>query len=181
MSRIIIILSNLFLLFLIDCNIDKSENKFDKLDTILCEDLITIDNYVYIKKTDSLPYTGFCIELDKGIKTKQFEYKEGYLTGKFIEWDSIGNKVTEGYIYKSKKDSIVRSWYPSGKLKRIAWWEKGKLTGQYEEWYETGQIKTTGQYKNWLKNELWIYFKENGDTLKKVLYSNNNIINEKVF
>ncbi|AXT53925.1 hypothetical protein D1818_25075 [Aquimarina sp. BL5] len=76
-----------------------------------------------------------------------------------------GNGIAEqGDFYYGLKNDTWRNWYENGKIKNISNWQKGFLSGTYNEFTESGVLLVSGKYKNNKKHGRWISHNTN-DTL----------------
>jgi antitoxin component YwqK of YwqJK toxin-antitoxin module len=61
----------------------------------------------------------------------------------------LNNKLIEsGQFICGQKIGIWRSWYSSGKIKKISNWKDGNLDGRYCYYSENGIVERRGFYKN---------------------------------
>jgi antitoxin component YwqK of YwqJK toxin-antitoxin module len=79
-----------------------------------------------------------------------------------------GNKKIKSY-YELKNGSqhgVSKNYYFNGNLQRETNWLYGSLHGKEINCYQNGQVESKGYNKNGNKNGLWIYFNEQGDTIR---------------
>ena len=79
-------------------------------------------------------------------------------------------------IFKDDKPvGITRTWYESGKLKGEVRNEgKDKLSAGVT-YFENGKKMAEGYFRNQLKDSIWIYFQETGDTISSIEQYKNGI------
>ena len=58
-------------------------------------------------------------------------------------------------------------WYKSGRKKSAQFWNKGRKTGDYKEWNNSGELgkeplKLEGKYNDGEKNGTWKYYRSDG-------------------
>lgn len=71
-----------------------------------------------------------------------------------------GNGAAEqGEFYFGLKNKVWKNWYENGKIKNIYNWQKGMLSGKYQEFTESGLLVVSGKYKSNKKHGRWIYYK----------------------
>ena len=76
----------------------------------------------------------------------------------------------------SKKDGLIQKWYENGQLKYEGNFKDGKKDGLVQEWFENGQLQYRMNYKNGEyhgKLEKWY---ENGQVLYKQIWKNGQFI-----
>ncbi|MEP0213642.1 MAG: hypothetical protein ABJD66_10535 [Cellulophaga sp.] len=117
-----------------------------------------------------------------------------------------GNLKIKGQFKNSLEDGLFKEFYENGKLKSITEYPNGesieyypdgktiklkvkfnslrKENGNYISYYETGNLESTGNFKNGLKDGIWKYFDYYSSEEKVVRiteYNNELKINEKRF
>lgn len=79
------------------------------------------------------------------------------------------------------KEDVVYSWFKSQKVMSTEGGASGVLLdGIYEEFYPNSQLKVKGVYKKGVKHGRWMYWKEDGQLLKKVYWRNGDQIKDAV-
>ena len=86
----------------------------------------------------------------------------------YLHISYYGNKQIECYheFENGSKHGVARYYYSNGNLQRENYWQYGYLHGEETNCYQNGQIESKGNNKNGIKNGLWVYFDEQGDTIK---------------
>ena len=162
---------------------------------------ITYKSSIENKKTKYLYWENNNI---MSIKNFRFYESEWELDGYFIENFESGNKSTEGYYLKNKKDSTWTSYnkegekisdlyyengsrvkytmyeyWDNGSLKKLKNYRKIKLNGPYISLYENGFTQAEGKYNDGKKNFKWLYYWPDGNIHQKVTYQNGLYNGEK--
>lgn len=75
-------------------------------------------------------------------------YDGKLLNGEFKVYFPTKNFKEEGRYKYGIKWGTWKEWYPSGQLKSIMIWKKGKRDGLFEYYSDTGTILKKGIYKN---------------------------------
>lgn len=78
----------------------------------------------------------------------------------------------------------IKNYYESGKVSREATYVAGALVGPLHEWYENGQLKVKGQYKDpgdprppyTIKTGTWSYYAESGKLIKEEFYEEGKLV-----
>jgi len=70
-----------------------------------------------------------------------------------------------------KGKQFVVSYYFSGKKALEYYRVKGKKAGKFVQFYTTGEVKTTGEFKDGFKEGMWKTYYENGKIRAKGKYS----------
>ncbi|GAB4298189.1 MAG: hypothetical protein Kow0068_22140 [Marinilabiliales bacterium] len=61
-------------------------------------------------------------------------------------------------------------YYKNGKISSEGYMVDGKPSGYWKNYYPTGVLKSEGNRKNLELDSLWIFYDEDGDTIKKINY-----------
>lgn len=119
------------------------------------------------------------------------------LHGLYNKTFRVNGTAEQGEFYFGLKNKVWKNWYENGKIKNIHNWQKGMLSGKYQEFTESGRLGqnskllvVSGKYKNNRKHGRWIYYKTK-DTLyyrkgekvtdKKKVEEDNNVKEKKGF
>ncbi|QTD37082.1 hypothetical protein JL193_13280 [Polaribacter batillariae] len=70
---------------------------------------------------------------------------------------------------KSKKQWVI-DYYISGKKVKEVYYVSGKPNGKYSEFYNSGELKTTGKFEEGLKDGIWKTYYKNGKIKEKGRY-----------
>lgn len=75
---------------------------------------------------------------------------------------------------------IVKNYYRNGQQRFEFYYSDEWLTanGDWKEWYENGNLKSMGYYKDNKKHGIWKYYKENGELEKIEEYNNGELIKD---
>ncbi len=81
----------------------------------------------------------------------------------YFKKDSIQLTVLEqGQYEKRRKKGTWRTYYQSNELRSITNYFDGRLHGDYQEYYASGQLKKNGKFRQGDKTGTWKSFYENG-------------------
>lgn len=95
--------------------------------------------------------------------------------GKVTFYYSNGQKNSVEY-YKIKGLTPFKLWYENGVLKQKGNHLDDKMSGKWLLYYPDGKLQEINYYNSNLKDSVWIYFSEAGDTIKKEWYKDNVLI-----
>jgi antitoxin component YwqK of YwqJK toxin-antitoxin module len=102
----------------------------------------------------------------------------GLLQTRFVENFNEDGSIMEIYgYYDNRRLKSVHSQI-NIKNKKSNSWSSGGKTGIYEEYYENGQIKIKGQYKNRKRVGLWKWYNDDGSDKGEVDYKDGEKGNE---
>lgn len=101
----------------------------------------------------------------------------------------VSNQLAEKGVFDfGLKDDLWKSWHPSGVLKEEVPWNKGVKKGVYNFYSEEGVLIITGNYKNDIKDGVWIngikkdttWFKDGNEYHEnpKIIKKRNDSINK---
>ncbi len=101
--------------------------------------------------------------VQKEITQKQSFYPSGKLKSSgFFKHDSIPVGVHKEYD-EAGNVTVVKIYDDSGHLRGVGMFDKlGRKTGEWKEYYPTGEIKAKGKYKKGKKYGKWIFYYRNG-------------------
>jgi antitoxin component YwqK of YwqJK toxin-antitoxin module len=71
------------------------------------------------------------------------------------------------------------NWYENGQKKREGTFKDGKKVGKWTRWYENGQKKREGTYKDGELNGLWTGWYKNGQKKYEETYKDRQFISAK--
>lgn len=104
-------------------------------------------------------------------------------------WCKNGQLIYKGpFVYFGQLNDITH-YHCNGKIKVQFHIFSGTATGIWQEWYENGQIKMNGEYKDVSKETSgtippstaigkWSYWDENGKLIKEIFYEEGEIVKE---
>ena len=138
---------------------------------------------------------------EDNIKILVENYSSGKLNGKSYSWYPSGPKHTESDFINDTMVGIFRIWYLNGQLNSITTRDSaGVVNGESIIYYENGNLKQVGKFKNgsfhdaWteyfengrkenikvydndIKTGMWVYFNEVGDTIRIEQYEKDSLI-----
>ena len=76
------------------------------------------------------------------------DYSGAVLTSDYEEFYLNNQLMTKGHFDDGLKTGEWKAWYPTGQLKSIYTWSKGKRHGAYRSFDEAGTPLEKGEYKN---------------------------------
>lgn len=106
-------------------------------------------------------------------------YKGRLYTGKCDSYFENGMVKSTQQYKDGKDDSSWTFYYPSGKIETNGQFENGKRIGEWKYYFENGSLKQLSNYSFGKKNGLWIKFTEKGDTINKIEFKLDSIMNQK--
>lgn len=116
------------------------------------ENLMTYGRYKDSKKDSTWYHYG---------PSGRISFKENYRA------DSLhGKKV----VYFVPEDPNDKSELPS----RIMYYDNGKLTGDYIEYFDVGVVRVKGQYKDHKKHGMWEHYEPSGKPMMKIRWKEGN-------
>jgi antitoxin component YwqK of YwqJK toxin-antitoxin module len=69
------------------------------------------------------------------------------------------------------KDGYYKEWFENGQIETTGTYSDNKETGNWQWFYKTGQLLREGTYKNGLKDGIWKEFEENGQIASEFQYA----------
>lgn len=75
-----------------------------------------------------------------------------------------------------KQHGTTEYYYPNGNLRQKSFWKEGRMNCEYFNYYSNGQIRIKGYYNEDLYDKTFLYFSEQGDTLKIEHWDNGILI-----
>lgn len=106
------------------------------------------------------------------------EIIKGTNVTKALKYDEAGDVVEEGYISNGKRNGVWITYYNdernAGKIKSLASYSDGILSGPYFEFSNRGQIETEVNYENNVYNGRFATYKF-GRMTKEMYYKNNEL------
>lgn len=82
-------------------------------------------------------------------------------------YDKDKTQIKEEYFYNEKLkklDSTFISYYQNGNKKSEGNYKNDQIVGNWTYYYESGSVKALGEYKRNAQNGFWSYYYENGQT-----------------
>jgi len=104
-------------------------------------------------------------------KISKEQYLHGLLNGDCVYYYDNG-VISERYYYNNGlREGAAEIFYRSGFLNMQGNYDNNKLHGQVIYYYnDNNKIESKGQYLMGLKDSVWIFFSELGDTLNSIDY-----------
>ena len=116
-----------------------------------------------------------------GMPSRSMKYLNGEFDGPYLEYHYNGKLATKNFYKHGKYDGKTTEYFEDGTIKSEENYLLGKQHGQYTKYHENGQIKETGHHLNGIRTGLTMYYNENGNKTKEELFSNDEIIDVKLF
>lgn len=98
-------------------------------------------------------------------------YERGQTLGNWIYYYPNGAKSAEGLQKNGTKDGYWKMFYESGETKGVGEFDEG--TGAYKEYYISGNLKVSGQFKGDYNYGKWTYYDEEGNVEGTALFDEN--------
>lgn len=98
-------------------------------------------------------------------------YDKGETLGNWIYYYPNGAKSAEGLQKNGSKDGYWKMFYESGETKGVGEFDEG--TGAYKEYYISGNLKVSGQFKGDYNYGKWTYYDEEGNIEGTALFDEN--------
>jgi antitoxin component YwqK of YwqJK toxin-antitoxin module len=114
-------------------------------------------------------------------KRQQHSWKDGKQEGLSTYWYENGQKKEQDSWKDGKQDGLFTSWYENGQKRSEANLKDGKPDGLSTSWRENGQKRSEANYKNGKFDGLSTSWYENGQRKAVVLWSENKVVNCKVW
>ena len=118
---------------------------------------------------------------ENGQKRSEANYKNGKIDGLSTYWYENRQKRQQHSWKDGKQDGLSTYWYENGQKKEQDSWKNGKQDGLFTSWYENGQKRSEANYKNGKFDGLSTSWYENGQRKAVVLWSENKVVNCKVW
>ena len=124
---------------------------------------------IYLNKKKDGLWTQYS---NSGSIVSKESYVGGVLNGQSLYYYDNGY-VSEKYHYSNNlKNGLSEIFYKSGFVSVRCIYFNNQLNGISEYYYDkSNQLESTGKYTKGVKDSVWIFFNELGDTLKLVDYS----------
>lgn len=100
-------------------------------------------------------------------------YETGQTLGNWIYYFPNGAKSAEGLQKNGSKDGYWKMFYDTGVIKGVGEFNEG--TGEYKEYYISGSLKVTGNFKGDLNHGRWTYYDEEGHIEGSALFDDEGI------
>lgn len=116
-------------------------------------------------KNDSA--TGTWITYSKeGVKLSEIEWKRNEVNGIVHIFYPNGKVQKKGYKVKDLSEGWWDEYFESGQLKSHEFFKNGKYEGAAETYFENGQIESKGKYENDERQGEWVFYHDNGQISK---------------
>jgi antitoxin component YwqK of YwqJK toxin-antitoxin module len=115
---------------------------------------------------------------DNGQKKSEFYYNEfKFLEGLFLEWNTLGNKITEINYKNNVYDGEYKTFHNNGNKSHECFYENNKKEGIFKNYYDNGKLFEEINYKNDIKEGLYKIYDENGILIFEKKYKDDKEIN----
>lgn len=98
--------------------------------------------------------------------------------GKWKEFNKQAVLVSEGHYQHDLKHGQWKQYYETGELLIEETYDNGTLHGHYAAYHINGKRMSEGQYKRGRREGYFQVFDEQGKQLKRMLFVNNNMVEE---
>ncbi len=96
----------------------------------------------------------------------------GRKQGKWMFYNTFGEKISEIDFVNDKKEGIERKFYGYDRVKEETEFLAGVKDGQYSKYYFSSQIQFEGAYKDGKKDSKWTRYFEDGSIRQEGSYNN---------
>jgi antitoxin component YwqK of YwqJK toxin-antitoxin module len=112
---------------------------------------------------------------DNGNKCWEYEYQNGQLHGKCIDWYENGNKEWEREYQNGQKHGKCIRWFENGNKYWEVEWQNGQLHGKDIRWDENGNKYWEEEYQNGQLHGKYIRWWRNGNKHWEEEYQNGQL------
>lgn len=110
----------------------------------------------------------------KGVLHKREHYLEHRLHGPYEEFDVNSNtRTVAGGYERGKLQGTWEAFYEDGLPKVVENYEKDLRQGRFQEFFDNGQLKIEGAYRSDNKEGKWTEYHQNGKTKSELNFVNN--------
>lgn len=140
-----------------------------KRDIILTEDQIPED--IFYLEDEIKPFTGRCLVFYHGTETikEEMNFKNGILNGSHTSYHKNGTVKRVGQYLDGNFNGKWMGFDTEGNKTFEAEYKNDTLIGKFISWYSTGVIKQKGLYLNNKKIGEWICYDEAGMIIKRII------------
>ena len=104
------------------------------------------------------------VDYDKDGSRKVSNYSAGVLNGEYIEYDTTGQPILEGYLNEGEKFSgTLDEAFDNGKPSKSVTYNDGRRAGPTQTWYPNGKLRTLTQYRNGQQDGPTLHYLETGE------------------
>jgi len=150
------------------------------------------------KYKNQIPSGGWKWFYENGAIKRIEYYRKGKLEGSQIEYDELGNELTNGEYYNGLREgawfyhvgdfkeigeftvgfkiNIWKHYYKSGKLAFIGEFDEGQPKGKHVYYHENGVKSLKGKYLAGEKNGTWKKYNETGDLIEYLRYKRGELL-----
>lgn len=100
-------------------------------------------------------------------------YEKGQTLGNWIYYYPNGAKSAEGLQKNGSKDGYWKMFYESGETKGVGEFDEG--TGDYKEYYISGNLKVAGKFIGDVNYGKWSYYDEEGNIEGIAIFDENGV------
>ena len=186
------IISVTFIL-LVSCGYSKLSRDFEKYEKVVREEGTIDENG--LKQGTWIKYNSLDKPITKGTYLNdtlsgiaEAYHRDGsiytrckYFKGELIDTFLIyyDNGQLNSYSWRDSTGASqgeFRIYHENGELRQIGNHKDGRLFGTIKVYFDDGSIESIENYNQYGFNGESVHFKENGDTLRKILYKNDTVI-----
>ena len=104
------------------------------------------------------------VDYDNDGSRKVSNYSAGVLNGEYIEYDTTGQPILEGYLNEGEKFSgTLDEAFDNGKPSKSVTYNDGRRAGPTQTWYPNGKLRTLTQYRNGQQDGPTLHYLETGE------------------
>ena len=160
----------LSLIIIIGCNRKKNSANFNDLEVIR---VVGAEKEAIPKQGDTL---NIFYENSREIKEKKFS-NENYFYVLYFDKKGVKEQLRI-YPLEALENKTIINYNKEGVVIFIADYTKGIADGNFQKFYENGNVKETGTYYRTVKDKIWKYYNENGLLIKQEWYSRGDLLEE---
>lgn len=136
------------------------------------EDIVRKDGLAF-EKNATIPFTGKALGyFSNGDVQTIVEYKDGIMNGELKSWYKNNAKQIEGFVDKGKQTGTWKLYYETGILKKQTNYLNGLENGEEIFWFENGKIEKKGSYLSGKLNGKYEWYYENGQKKQEGFFVN---------
>ena len=104
---------------------------------------------------------------------------------KIVSWKDLTfdeeSAIKEVFLDGKLFSGVCVDYYDNGQKRYEGKFKNGKKDGRWITWYENGQKETEGYYTNWKEEGLWTEWYDNGQKMRERTYKDGTRITKKVW
>ena len=134
-------------------------------------------NDLIYSSDNSVPFTGKMMDTLSNKLIVSFEVVNGIKQGEYILLTMDGNFAIKGFMNKNKNDGNWEYYYEGGQLECTGNFKDDEPVDKWSWFYKNGQLKCEGKFINGKPDGLWRSYNEDGYLSKIINYKFGEVIN----